>query len=138
MAAAGRGATLDGRPIHVSEVQRLDRSLAAVGLPSNLKPDSPDLLVFNRAIYQCQSVRRTGSASLNLCYLAAGRFDVFWSFATKVWDIAAGVLMVREAGGIVTAVDGGPMHLDQAQFIASANPTLHEQLRRLVGETLNA
>ena len=69
------------------------------------------------------------NAALNLCYLAAGRFDLFWSFSTHIWDVAAGVLIVREAGGCVTSPDGGPFRLEEADFLAAANPTLHAQLK---------
>jgi len=80
----------------------------------------------------CQAIRRTGSSALNLCYLAAGRFDVYWSFSTKIWDMAAGALIVREAGGIVTGTDGGSLVLDTGHFLAAANEPLHAQLLELV------
>ena len=122
-----RGRRLNGRRIHTSKVTALGDALACTGFPAAVQPDSPDLLVFKEAVFCCQSVRRMGSASLNLCYLAAGRFDVLWSFATKIWDVAAGCLFVAEAGGIVTAPEGGPFVLEEARYIAAANPTLHAQ-----------
>ena len=104
-ATAGGGAYLNGRPIRTSEVCELPEALA---------------------------IRRTGSSALNLCYLAAGRFDVYWSFSTKIWDVAAGVLIVREAGGAVSGPDGGEFALEEARFLAAANWPLHARLLELV------
>ena len=88
-ATAGQGARLNGQPIATSPVTDLSEALAASGFPNQVLPDSPDLLVFLEALWQCQAVRRTGCASLNLCYVAAGRFDVCWAYSTKIWDVAA-------------------------------------------------
>lgn len=133
-AVEGQGAFLNDQPIRVSRVESLDQALAAMGLPAGMTSDSPDLKVMLKALFQCQSIRRTGSASLNLCYLAAGRFDVCWSFATKVWDIAAGVLLIREAGGAVSAVDGGPFTLDDPRLLSAANDRLLSRVRQMVVE----
>ncbi len=127
-AAIGQGARLNGRPIHVSGVVDLAESMAAVGFPPNVQAIDPDLLLFLEMLPRCQGIRRTGSAALNLCYLAAGRFDVNWSYATHPWDVAAGVLIVREAGGCVTSLAGSRFSLDDAHFLAAANPVLHAQL----------
>jgi myo-inositol-1(or 4)-monophosphatase len=135
-AVAGRGAFLNGEPIRTSEVSQLSEALAAVGLPPTVQRDSPDLLIFLEMLSRCQAIRRTGSSALNLCYLAAGRFDVYWSYSTKIWDVAAGVLIVREAGGIVTSPRGGPFMLEEAHFLAAANPPLHDQLRRVTTSVL--
>ncbi len=132
MAARGRGATLNGQPMTVSQVATLADSLAAVGFPYDVTRESPDLRVFLEAAVKCQAVRRTGSAALNLAYLAAGRFDLYWSFSTHVWDMAAGVLLVSEAGGTVTSPDGGPLELDTGQFLAAATPELHAELLAMV------
>ncbi|MCG2682314.1 MAG: inositol monophosphatase [Planctomycetales bacterium] len=130
-AATGQGARLGGRAIHASGVSKLSEALAAVGFPPGVRSDSPDLRMFLEMIPRCQAIRRTGSAALNLCYLAAGRFDLFWSFSTHIWDVAAGVLILREAGGCVTSPDGGPFHLEEADFLAAANPELLAQLREI-------
>ena len=82
-AAEGGGAFLNGRPIHTSRVTQLSAAIAGTGFPANVQPDSPDLRVFNKAVFCCQGVRRTGSASLNLCDVAAGRFDVLGGFPQK-------------------------------------------------------
>jgi len=134
-ATAGQGAYLNGRPIHTSQVTELSEGLAAVGFPYDLRRDSPDLLVFLEAAPVCQAIRRTGSASLNLCYVASGRFDLCWSYSTKVWDVAAGVLLIREAGGVVTSPTGGEFVLEQAHFLAAANEPLS---RRLIDLALRA
>ena len=135
-AATGQGARLNGRPIRVSQTMELSAALGCMGFPPDLKRDSPDLLVFLEAVFHCQGVRRTGSATLNFCYLAAGRFDVIWNFGTKIWDVAAGSLIVREAGGVITAPDGGPFILERPRYIAAATPALHGQLRELVARAL--
>ncbi|MBN1395197.1 MAG: inositol monophosphatase [Pirellulales bacterium] len=128
-AVAGGGARLNGQPIKTSKVLKLSEALAAVGFPPGVQGDSPDLRMFLKLVPRCQAIRRTGSAALNLCYVAAGRFDLFWSFSTHVWDVAAGVLMIREAGGVVTSSTGGEYSLESADFLAAANPALHAQLR---------
>lgn len=127
-ARAGGGAFCNGRRLACRATTRLDEALAAVGFPHNLRPDSPDLRVFLDVAPRCQSVRRMGSAALNLCYVAAGRFDVFWSFSTKTWDVAAGVLIVREAGGTVTAPTGGELKLETGQLLTAATAALHGEM----------
>ncbi len=135
-ASTGQGAWCNGRPIRTSEVSQLSQALAVVGFPPQVQRDSPDVLVFLQALQQCQAVRRTGSAALNLAYLAAGRFDVFWSFSTKIWDVAAGVLILREAGGTITSPDGGEFVLEESRFLAAANRPLHDQLCELAAEQI--
>ena len=131
-ASRGGGAWLNGRRLQTSQVQQLGGAIAAAGFPPRVQEDSPDLVVFLEALKHCQTVRRTGSTALNLGYLAAGWFDLFWSFSTNIWDIAAGVLLVQEAGGVISNPHGGPLELHAGQFLASANPTLHQQLCQLV------
>ncbi|MGA2259032.1 MAG: inositol monophosphatase family protein [Thermoguttaceae bacterium] len=135
-AASGRGAFLNGRPIRTNGANRLSEVLAGTGFPAKLQPDSPDLLVFNKALFRCQGIRRTGSASLNMCDVAAGRFGVLWGFSTKIWDIAAGVLLIQEAGGIVTSPEGGELNLGSGRFLAAANRDLHKQMLELVREAV--
>jgi myo-inositol-1(or 4)-monophosphatase len=130
-AIEGGGARLNGRPIHTSGVSALSEALAAAGFPPTVSPDAPDLRLFLAMIPRCQGIRRTGSSTLNLCYLAAGRFDVYGSYSTRIWDVAAGVLIVREAGGQVTSPDGGEFSLEEAHFLAASTPELHAQLREI-------
>jgi myo-inositol-1(or 4)-monophosphatase len=130
-AAKGKGACVNGQSIHASHVSLLSEALAAAGFPPNVQRESPDMLVFLDMVFRCQAIRRSGSSALNLCYLAAGRFDLFWSYGTKVWDVAAGVLIVREAGGLVTSPTGGDFVLDEGRFLAASTPELHAQLLKV-------
>jgi myo-inositol-1(or 4)-monophosphatase len=128
-AAQGQGAFLNGKQIHVSTWQTLEESLAAVSFPTAIRDDSPDLIAFMKTIPVFQSLRRTGSTALNMAYVAAGRFDATWAFRCHSWDIAAGIVLVREAGGIVTKPDGSPIDFsDPAPFCAVANEALYRQL----------
>jgi myo-inositol-1(or 4)-monophosphatase len=127
-AAAGGGAWCNGRPIAVSRTQRLADALTVAGFPYELRADSPDMELFVDLAPRCRSVRRTGSSALNLCYLAAGRFDLFGCYSTKPWDVAAGVLIAAEAGGVVTGPTGGAFRPSDGRFLAAATPALHRQL----------
>jgi myo-inositol-1(or 4)-monophosphatase len=85
-------------------------------------------LDFVEIVQRCQAIRRSGSAALNLAHVATGALDAFWATKINAWDVAAGVLLVREAGGIVTARDGGQFDLWKAHFLAAATPELHREL----------
>ncbi len=127
-AAAGKGASLDGAPLKTSGVSELNESLVAVSLPARVRRDSPDLLDFIEAAQVCQAVRRSGSAALNLAHVACGTLDAFWATHIHPWDVAAGVLLIREAGGIVTARSGAPFDLWNPHFLAASCPKLHGDL----------
>ena len=131
-AVAGDGAYLNRRPIRSSSCPRIDEALISASFSPNVQRGSPEVARFVEVLHSCQSLRRLGSAALNLCYVAAGRLDAYWATSLKSWDVAAGVLMVREAGGIVTHVDGGPFDLDCASVAASANRDLHDQFLRVL------
>jgi myo-inositol-1(or 4)-monophosphatase len=131
---AGKGAFLNDQKLSVSSVERVEQAVAVVSLPPKVQPGSRDLAELARVTVACQAIRRTGSAALNLCYLAAGRFDAYWGGNTKPWDIAAGALMIREAGGLITGTDGGPLCLSNARFVAASTKRLHEEMMRLVGD----
>jgi myo-inositol-1(or 4)-monophosphatase len=133
-AEVGKGSFLNGQKLAVSRVDRIDLAVAAVSLPPKVQPGSHDLAELARVTVACQAIRRTGSAALNLCYLAAGRFDAYWGGNTKPWDIAAGALMIREAGGLITGTNGDPLCLTDSRFIAASTKKLHEQMLRLVGD----
>ena len=79
----------------------------------------------------CQAVRRMGAAALNMCHLAAGQFDAYWASSIKTWDVAAGLLIIREAGGLVTGLDGADFNLEQPRLLAAATPQLHAEILRL-------
>jgi len=131
-AAAGQGAFLNGVRFTTSGITELSQAVASAGLPALVDRDSADLKVFIEASQVCQSIRRSGSAALNLAFVACGRMDVFWSFSTKVWDVAAGALLVREAGGTISSPDGSPYHLQDGRFLAAASPQLHAEFRQLI------
>ncbi len=132
-AELGRGAYLNGERIRTSSVKTLGESLVAVGFPTLTQSDSPDLVSFLKAVPVSQAIRRTGSTALNLAFVAAGRFDTMWGFTPHPWDVAAGALLVREAGGTVTRPDGTPLRLEEPSSICvSANPTLHADVLQLL------
>ncbi|MCA9235916.1 MAG: inositol monophosphatase [Planctomycetales bacterium] len=134
VAAKGRGATLNSRPVRVTQAVDLRSAMVAVSLPYGLTHDSPDLVSFVDIAPRCQAVRRTGSAALNLAYVACGRLDAHWACEINPWDAAAGVLLIQEAGGIVSGSDGRPFELTEADYLTAATPTLHAELL----ERLNA
>ena len=131
-AADGQGATLDGRRLRVSDVERLEDALLVTGFPYDVR-EHPELILphFHAFLVRAQGVRRDGSAALNLCYLACGRFDGFWERHLSPWDVAAGVVIVREAGGTVTNYTGGPWRLEGRQILAS-NGRLHEEMKSVI------
>lgn len=135
-AAAGSGAWLNGRRLRTSGATQLREALVAAGFPAQARKHSPDVLVFLETLAYCQAARRIGSAALNLAYVAAGRMDAFASFSTKIWDVAAGILMVQESGGVVTDPVGGRFDLDRPHFVAAATPQLHQAFLELVGRAV--
>ncbi|MHB8968867.1 MAG: inositol monophosphatase family protein [Pirellulaceae bacterium] len=135
-AAAGKGAFLNGVPIHASGCQLLEHALVAASLPTDVPRNSPEVSRFIEVMHSSQAVRRLGSAALSLCYVASGRLDAYWATCVKVWDVAAGQLIVREAGGSLTHPDGSPFDLDRPQFVAAATPPLHGQLVDLLARAV--
>ncbi len=132
-AEKGKGAFLNGERLRTSSVETLGKALVAVGFPTETKPDSPDLAAFLKTVPVSQAIRRTGSTALNLAFVAAGRFDTMWGFTPHAWDVAAGALLILEAGGIVTQPNGLPLHLGEpAPICVSANATLHAESLRLL------
>ena len=130
--ARGGGAFLNGQPIRTSNVEQLSGALATASFAAHVERGAREIDQFVAAVLGCQAVRRTGSAALNLCYLAAGRIDTFWARSTHIWDIAAGVLLVTEAGGVVTGLEGQPLDLSVPHPVAAANATLHRQFQDLL------
>jgi myo-inositol-1(or 4)-monophosphatase len=118
-AARGKGATLNGNPLKASSVNEMSRAVMCTGFPYDVRenPDAP-VGLFSRIVRQVQGVRRMGSAALDLSYVAAGRFDGFWEFGLKPWDVAAGGLLVQEAGGIFSSIEGTPFQLGRGDVLA--------------------
>ena len=127
-ASAGEGATRNGHPIHVTRAAQLGDALLVTGFPYDVR-ESPERHVplFQDFLLRAQGVRRDGSAALNLAYVAMGRFDGMWEGNLSPWDVAAGTLLVREAGGVVTNYAGETLRLDGRRLVAS-NPARHAQL----------
>jgi myo-inositol-1(or 4)-monophosphatase len=131
-ATRGGGAYLNGAPLRVSTNASLIDALLVTGFPYTVHQDRGDLVgLFGAFLSEAQAVRRLGSAALDLCYVAAGRFDAFWEQHLKPWDMAAGALILEEAGGTVTALDGRPFDIRKGQLMAS-NGALHDGLLAVV------
>jgi myo-inositol-1(or 4)-monophosphatase len=126
-AAQGQGAWLNGQRLTVSKTERLGEALLATGFPPDLRGQERALDWWRYFSLRAQSLRRTGSTALNLAYVAAGRFDGYWAFDNHVWDVAGGVVLIREAGGVLTAVDGGPYDPHAPDGLGS-NGLLHAAL----------
>jgi len=124
----GQGAFLNGERIAVSTTERLTNALICTGFPYDLR-ESPvnNVNHFNNFIMEARAVRRDGSAALDLCYVAMGRFDGFWELKLYAWDVAAGKLIVEEAGGVVTDFGGGPLDIYGQEILAS-NGLIHEEM----------
>jgi myo-inositol-1(or 4)-monophosphatase len=126
-AEQGMGAQLNGESIHVSKTATLKESLLATGFPSQKRHKNPNIYFYHQITLRSHGVRRAGSAALDLCNVASGRFDAFWEFNLNPWDTAAGVLIVEEAGGKVTRFDGLPFEINSRETVAS-NGLVHEAL----------
>jgi myo-inositol-1(or 4)-monophosphatase len=132
-ATAGGGAWLNGKPMRASGVERLEQAVVAMSLPAAVTDDAPALHEFCAVVLRAGAMRRIGSAALNLCYLAAGRFDAYWSSHTRIWDIAAGVLLATEAGATVTGRSGKRFDAEQPGFVAASTAALHCELFEALG-----
>lgn len=128
-AERGRGAWLNGQPIQVGQAQYLERSLLVTGFPYDIRTTAQNNLAeYARLALISQGVRRFGSAALDACYVACGRFDGFWELDLKSYDIAAGGLIAEEAGARVTSANGMENYLAYRTSIIAANPVLHAQI----------
>jgi myo-inositol-1(or 4)-monophosphatase len=126
-AAQGQGAWLGSRRLRTSTIDRLDRALLATGFPPDVRGQERTLDWWRHFSLRAQSLRRTGSTAMNLAYLACGRFDGYWAFDNNAWDVAGGVVLLREAGGIITRPDGSPFDAYRPEAVASNGP-LHAVL----------
>ena len=133
-AERGEGAYLNGRALRVSLTSTLIDALLVTGFPYNVHEESGELVaLFGHFLGRARAVRRLGSAALDLCYVAAGRFEAFWEQFLKPWDVAAGALIVEEAGGHVTGMDGAPFDPAAAHLIAS-NGHVHKEVVDTIAE----
>jgi myo-inositol-1(or 4)-monophosphatase len=138
LAARGEGALLrtaqGDRPLHVSDARELEKALVCTGFPYGDRERLPQMIrAFARFTELARGSRRLGSAALDLAYVAAGRLDGFWEMGLKPWDIAAGQVLVEEAGGRVSRFDGAALVLD-GEEIAAAGPGLHAAILRVLSE----
>lgn len=131
-AERGKGAYLNGERIHVSDTGKLIESVLITGFPYDIHKN-PDYAIerFIDFLTQAQAIRRLGSAAIDLCYIAAGRADGFWEVFLKPWDIAAGILLVEEAGGKVTDFNGNPIDVHSPRVLAT-NSTVHDQMLKVL------
>lgn len=128
-ATRGGGATLNGKPLRVSRTPDLKHALLVTGFPYDRATLDAVLERFGRLVRLTQAVRRAGAAALDLAYVAAGRFDGFWEATLSPWDAAAGTLLVREAGGLVTDYAGQDWTPAARSLVAGNNPQLHAEMR---------
>lgn len=133
-AVAGEGAFLNDAPIRISPVEQLDKALLATGFPYDRRQHADEYLAFFRAfLTRTQGIRRAGSAALDLCYVASGRIDGFWELKLKPWDVAAGALIVAEAGGKVSDFSGNPLSIFADEALAS-NGLVHREMAQIIAD----
>jgi myo-inositol-1(or 4)-monophosphatase len=133
-AERGAGAYLNNRRIRVSGAKRLEDSLASTGFPSRKRHQNVNIHFYHQMAMASHGVRRTGSAAIDLAYVASGRLDAFWEFGLKPWDMAAGTLLVTEAGGTVSDMRGAPHHVASSDTLLADNGALHQQVLTLFDE----
>jgi myo-inositol-1(or 4)-monophosphatase len=132
-AARGEGAYRNNKRIHVSKIDKLATSLLGTGFPAHKRAQNPNIHYYWNFTLRSHGVRRAGSAALDLACVACGRFDGFWEFGLNPWDTAAGVLLVREAGGTVTDFAGQPYQLGAREILAS-NTNIHAEMQALAAD----
>jgi myo-inositol-1(or 4)-monophosphatase len=134
-ASRGQGAHLNGEPVHVSACPALDKALLATGFPYDRRTvEDNNVHAFSVFIRRCQGIRRAGSAALDLCYVACGRFDGYWEMRLKPWDMSAGALIVREAGGRITDYRGREHGVSDSYNIAASNGPIHPEMLSTLAE----
>ncbi|HUV15407.1 MAG TPA: inositol monophosphatase family protein [Pelolinea sp.] len=128
VAEKGLGAFLNGSPIHVSQVSDLMTSMLVTGFPYEMEKKENNIRYFIHLVRKAHTVRRLGSAVLDQTYVAMGRLDGYWEVGLSPWDIAAGTLIIEEAGGVVTRVNGEADYMKPPYDLVAANPALHARL----------
>ena len=138
-ASRGVGAQLDGRRIRVSGQRQIERALIGTGFPFRQadREIAPYLDMLAKVVRHTSGVRRPGAAALDLCYVAAGRLDGFWETGLGPWDLAAGALIIREAGGIVSGLDGSEDYLDTGHIL-TGTPKIYSALAKLCATEIKA
>ena len=131
-AVRGRGAFVNGQPIRPTRVKALRDAMVVASLPVACRPEHRAVQQFLKVMPHVQTVQRTGSAALNLAYAAAGRIDAFWSSSLKPWDMAAGILLVQEAGGRATKMNGQPIEIEIPDLLSSNGSAIHDALQQLL------
>jgi myo-inositol-1(or 4)-monophosphatase len=132
-AELGSGAFLNGRKIRVSAAAELGQALLATGFPSRKRHENVNVHFFHQVAMSSHGVRRSGSAALDLAYVACGRLDGFWEFGLNPWDMAAGLLLVREAGGRTTTMQGEPAQI-RGPHVTATNARIHDELLALFAD----
>jgi len=127
-AERGSGATLNGKKIRVSEVAALGESLLGTGFPSKKRHLNPNIYFYHQLTMKTHGIRRAGSAALDLSCVASGRYDGYWEFNLNPWDTSAGVLLVEEAGGTLTHVDGSKFDVAASRDVLATNGLIHREL----------
>jgi myo-inositol-1(or 4)-monophosphatase len=130
----GRGATLNGRAIRVSQTADLIRALLSTGYPYDRRPPDNNTAEWAAFVQRAQDVRRLGSAALDLAYVACGRLDGFWELRLNPWDVVAGALMVREAGGVATNYAGATEPVNRGGDIIASNGLIHQAMIAVIAE----
>ena len=131
-AVQGGGAKLNGKPINPSRFGKLNQAMVIASFPQGVRPDNPAIQKFLSVLGHAQTVHRSGSAALNLAYVAAGRLDGYWSTSLKAWDMAAGAIILQEAGGKVTKANGSPLEVAIPDLLATNGTGIHEELSKLL------
>ena len=135
-AEQGGGAVRNGEPIRVSSCDRLDTALLASGFPYDRRERAADLLRYVQAFLERgQGFRRAGAAGMDLAFVASGALDGYWEFGLRPWDVAAGIVIVREAGGVVTDMAGGDLILDRPRILAT-NGAIHDEMLAVLADLL--
>jgi myo-inositol-1(or 4)-monophosphatase len=132
-AERGAGARLNGAPIHVSKAATVNDALFSTGFPSRKRHNNVNIHFYYQLAMLSHGVRRGGSAALDLAYTACGRLEGFWEFGLNPWDMAAGSLLVEEAGGMVAGMQGEPFDV-QGKYVLATNGTLHKETLDLFAE----
>jgi myo-inositol-1(or 4)-monophosphatase len=134
-AGRGAGAYLNGRQIRVSGARRLEDSLVSTGFPTGNRAKNPNIHFYHQLAMSTHGVRRGGSAAIDLAYVACGRLEAFWEFGLKPWDLAAGRLLVQEAGGAVSDMVGQPHRIGSSAHLLTDNGLIHDEMLELFAET---